>query len=313
MGFLVLASFASRTTRAAEPHAPLESYRVPPGCAPAAVFSARVAARTPLFERGGFSVSVEVGTEADGVHGHVSLARGARTTERAIAGASCDEVVDALALIVAISLDPNANTGPLPSPSPAARAPLRPPPPAREPVRARSRPWRWEAGFGFDAEGALAPRLAVGPRVGLRLSRPEPSALVSSLAATAARVDSGAVHPGPGELATFTLVSLRLEACSFGLASGALRLEPCLAAEAGSLSAAGTHPRGSRTAAVGWAAGAALGRAKLAVLDALSLQAAAGAVFPLSRYRFGFVGEPAVYETARAGLLLGIGLAVELR
>jgi hypothetical protein len=321
--FLVLGLFASRVARAQAQHSPLERYRVPPGCAPADAFSAQIAARTPLFRSGDVSVNVEVESRADGVHGHVSIARGARDTEREIAGASCDEVVEALALIVAISLDPNANIGPLPNARPVAPGPVAPGPvapgperlhaPAREPAHVSPQRWRLEPGFGFDAEGALAPRLALGPRLFLRLARSDPGALVSSLAVSAARLGSGSIHTGPEELAAFTLVALRFEACSFGFASGALRLEPCLVAEGGSVAAAGTHPRGSRTAAVGWAAGGALGRASFDVLNALSVQAAAGAVFPLSRYRFGFVGEPPVYETASAGFLLGLGFAVKFR
>lgn len=310
---LVLGLSASRVARAEEPRSPLESYRVPPGCAPAAAFLAQVAARTPLFKSGDVALNVEVEARRDGVHGRVSIAHGAHDTEREIAGASCDEVVEALALIVAISIDPNANTGPLPNPPPVAPAPPRARAADETPAPARSAPWRLHAAFGFDVEGGLAPRLALGPRVLVRWSRSDPSALVSSLAVSAARLDTGAVHTGVDEFAVWKVVAVRFEACSYGFASGALRLEPCLAAEGGSVSAAGSHPLGSRRSAVGWAAAGALGRAAYDVLNVLAVQAAAGAVFPLSRYSFGFAGEPPVYETARAGLVLGFGLAVRLR
>jgi len=300
--------------RSEEAPAPLVSYLGAPECPTATEFSDRVEARTRRYRSGNIAVEVELSlsgeTPGSGARGRVAVKQAGRLTERELRGRDCDEVVEALALIVAITIDPEADTRPHPreetppSPAPEAPSPLtrEPPPP----------PWGLRAGVALVIDGAIAPDPSFGQRAFVSFVRPSPEAPLSSVGAAVTLVRSGTVDVAPGESAAFEHFTVRLEGCSFGLQKGALRLEPCLFGEGGLLSAQGTHPAQSLTRTVGWAALGPLANASVTILPVLSLRADLGAVFALTRYRFAFIDEPAVVETPAVALTASLGLAVAL-
>lgn len=299
-------------------------YRAPESCPSAEQFSSQVAARTPLFFGGAaLSIRVELTEVPEGTHGRVELERDGKVTIRELAAARCSELVEALALVVAILIDPNADTGPVPTPDTApppaatpAPAPAPPPPPPRTqesgpasaPARSPShRRWVLEAGSGAVAESGVAPTLVVGPRffVGTWF----PGGIPSTLDLSVARLWSGRIEDGLGS-ATMVLDVLRLDACLFEWAEGAFSLEPCAGVEAGVLRVEGTHPAGSSSHSLFWGSAGAELRASASYRDVLRVSAEVGGGVPFVHYRFSFAGQPPLHETPLVGLFLGFGVAV---
>jgi hypothetical protein len=115
-GLAVVAACGSATSRACA-EGPLEGaavrYEAPAGCPSQSDFEARVRARGPSHAANGAApsslqrVHAKVRVQAGRASGSVAIAdaSGATTTRRIVA-ASCAEVVDALALIVALAVDP---------------------------------------------------------------------------------------------------------------------------------------------------------------------------------------------------------------
>jgi hypothetical protein len=319
----------------AEPaHADVE-YIAPAGCPPAEVFREQVAARTPVFREhaADYAVRVEIVGEPGGVLGRASLVLAGHAAERELRAARCEEVVEALALVVAILIDPNADTRPIavtatpPAAAPpavavpvAAPEPTRPEPPAERGPRsalvrpvATSRPeaprYRFVAGAHAAAEGAVAPELTLGPRVffGVDLNGgwPRPS----SLRLSGARLFSRRLRDGDGSV-KLALDVARADVCFVRLHEGRLALEPCAGVSAGILRVDSSHPLVGRDHRLFWADAGALVRASVAVVDRLAGEAEIGVDVPLVQYRYGFQSRPALFKTARVGMHLGLGLGV---
>jgi hypothetical protein len=310
---LLVATPARELRAEARAGSPLVAYRAPASCRSASAFSEQVAARTRLWQSAELAVQIELQATADGFSGRVSLERQGTRTEREISGTSCDEVVRALALIVAILIDPSADTRPLPAGAqpPEVMTGRREPLPALpEPTERTERNWFVYAGTEALLEGGLAPGLTPGLRIFAGVLHRSPAAVVSSLRLSALRLQSGSVPAGGVASAAFALTGVRLEICSFGVGSPALRLNPCLFGELGGLLAEGTHPAGSNSESQLWSAlGPAL-RGSLWHREILFVELEAGAVFPVTDYRFAFKDEPPVYETPVIAGEFGVALGV---
>jgi hypothetical protein len=292
---------------------PLASYDAPPECPTAAAFSARVEARTRLYRTEPVALDVALHAEggSGGTRGRLVVQHAGNVTEREIAGRDCDEVVEALALIAAITIDPTADTSPHPT-AHAEAPPAAAPAPTPTPVSEAPATWHVEPGVAFVVDGALAPDPSFGERAFVSYARDSPAAPLSALGLAATFVQSGTVSTGPDQSAAFELYTLRLEACTFGLARGILRLVPCVFGEGGVLRAQGTHPAESLDQRVGWAAVGPLGSLSARVLRVLDLRADLGAVVPLTRYRFRFIDEPTVTETPSVAVTAAVGVAVAI-
>ncbi|MEP7053464.1 MAG: hypothetical protein ABJB12_24075 [Pseudomonadota bacterium] len=142
--FALLGFFAARAAHADTQAPPAEAapellYEAPSECPDRAQFLAAVAARGGNFERPNagpelkFAVNVE--RRPDGFHASLSVQNGSATSNaREVSAPSCAEVLDALAVVTAIALNPPAaspsTTPPTPAPPPiATRPPAEPPPP----------------------------------------------------------------------------------------------------------------------------------------------------------------------------------------
>jgi hypothetical protein len=305
-----------------------------PGCPPAEVFAEQVAARTPVFREHAteHAVRVEIVSEPGGVLGRASLVLSGNLVDRELRAVRCEEVVEALALVVAILIDPNADTRPIAvasappadaapdpaptvPPTPAAKepAPKRPPPPksVRPPAPARPR----AAGYGFvagalvAAEGAAAPELMLGPRVFFGIDGYGEWPWPSSVRLSGARLFSRRLRDDGGS-AKLTLDLARLDACFVRLQEGRLALEPCVGADVGVLRVDASHPLGGHDHRLVWAAAGPLARASVTVLSPLMGVVEIGADVPLVQYRYAFEGRPAVFKTARVAMHLGFGLGL---
>jgi hypothetical protein len=188
-------SFVSRGSAAAPPEdEPVHlEYRAPATCQDDARFFARARSRAPRMRiaRSGERARmflVEIEQQASRTSGRLTIRDPeGRKTVREIEAKDCDEAVDALALIVALAVNPRAGAPEAPStvseetepvlaaPAQEASAPVAParvPTPGLAatpltPASARTAPlWTFRAGLAGFGIGAIAP----APLLGVRLS-----------------------------------------------------------------------------------------------------------------------------------------------
>ena len=308
--FPLVATFLSAPAAAAAPEPPKLEYRAFAGCPGAESFAGQVDARTPVWRASPppFDVRlVEVEPLPDGALGRVVLSHGGRETTREIRATNCAEALEALALIVAILLDPEADTRPHVV-ARIERAALPPPPPP--PPLAPSRPPYFVVGMEGSVVGGVGPELLLGPRVLIELGQRPPSRWFSSLRLSLLRAASPSVEQAGRGAAAFWLDTARLDGCVLRLSTDVASLEPCFGLEAGALTATSTNRDGSRSQTLGFVAADGLVRAALRYADTLLFHLELGAGLPATRYRFRFTGQAPLYTSAVVGLRAGIGVGL---
>jgi hypothetical protein len=203
----LLGAFLAKTASVAAQEAARVEYRAEGACPDEAAFLGRIRERTSRLkiERGpsaSRTFSVVVRPTGGGYAGRLTLREkpGVTSTEH-VAGATCEEVVDALALVLALAIDPEAaSVQPPPPPLP------RPPPPvAIAPVivdtkEAPERRWSLAATFGAGVTGAVAPAVLPTISASVELDAPLGRSVLSP--SVAAFVRHGAVHDQPGPQAS---------------------------------------------------------------------------------------------------------------
>lgn len=244
---------------------------------------------------------VEVETGAEGARGRVVLSGRGHETTRELRAATCAEAVEALALIVAILLDPEADTRPH-LPSRSARVPI----PRSEPGPVTPRVPYFAGGVEASALGGVAPEPMLGPRGFLEIGQRAPQPWFSSLRLSWFRAASASIQQSRGEAASFWLDTARLDGCALRWSNDIASVEPCIGVEAGVLTARSTH----RSRALGWAAASGLLRGALLYADTLTVHADLGFGVPLTRYRFRFSGQSPLYTSAEVGIRAGVGVGV---
>jgi hypothetical protein len=320
-------------------------YEAAQGCPDASVFLEEIQGRTSLARVAGpgdkaLAVRVRIAARGRGSSGRLDLGEGEDALTREVEGASCEEVVSALALITALAVDPHARTSPNgsasagvvvePAPPPVAAtapaavpaaAPTPPPrrgggprpllitgaPPTSRPRASTSSVRRWAIGARAAAALAVTPRPLLGG--GAFVERTFDGAWSTSVRLGAELAATGSFDVGPGG-ASFGRGVVRLEGCAFAQRMGSLEVMPCLGLEGGGIAAAGVLA-GSlidvRHAIVPWFAAGFVPRA---VVDfgAVALEVQGGPVFPAVRRTFTFDAPhyviyelPAVTWTAALG------------
>ncbi len=267
-----------------------------------------------------------------------------RELVRRVRPARCPDALEALSLVLLVSLDPDAELGeptgatpaaepegatateaaPSPSPSAGAARPVASakPEPSREPADrdareresepeasgtgARYRPF---AGAFGSVRGGPAPGWMPGFGVFAGVLGPGfPSEFAARLSASRHRRSGFRVEQGAAE---FELDAVRLELCPVGLRLGAAFFHACLDGELGELEAAGSGLPDSRAAGRPWRALGVSGWGGLRPWPVLELSLAGGLEHPLVRDRFEFNPE-VFHEVGPVGgwLSLGVGLSI---
>ena len=291
-------------------------YRASDGCPDSATFMAAVhqrAARARLALPGEgartFVVVVDAGPPASG---QVTIRQdGQSQGSRHMQAESCAEVADALALVVALAVEPIGSPPPAPAPHsdplPTVQSP------AGGDSRAQSQPRQeasvkgvYFAGADFAAVTGVAPSVLLGasPFVGWLATGVsiQPSARIAF-----ERTASGTLGVQGGD-AVFTWTVGRLDACPLGGARGTLRLAACARLEAGTLEVSGRGNLGTQTQLVPWVAAGPVGRAEWSPFPVAFLDAEVAFLVRATTDRFFFLPDTTVYQVPLLGVGGGVGI-----
>jgi len=271
---------------------------------------------------------VTVSVDAQGAVGTLEVVKGGKPSVRHMRAASCEEVIDALALVAAVILDPNASTKPIGSPPPATTkspaAPTAPPttaaratPTHTEPSTATAEPslavppasgapatsgehgtagrLRLLAGLRLLVTQGVAPDIVpgAGAFVGVRYDT-EGSVWSPLVLAGVWFAESGTVESrlDDGRLlgtAEFGWRAFELIGCPLRTpVTGPIAVMPCVGIEAGQLSATGEAAKNGDTRSATWLATTAALKLLWTPIDVLEFDLAAGGFLSLSRDDFYF-------------------------
>jgi hypothetical protein len=282
------------------------------------------------------SPRLQVGLRAidSGFAGQLQLRRADGTQyDREVRGASCAEVANALAFVLALALgvdDPAAvaaeppNSTPEPPPpaapvsppkkiTPAPAAAPRPHEPPRHPLRSL---WAFGGGVELGARAGLAPSWALVESAFLEARRASSSPFGLSFRAGFENMPTVSLSTVHGTTA-FSWRAARLEACPVRLRLfPPLELEPCAGVHLGQVRGSG-QPVGNGTArsqSKPWFDGLAALRRELSVTRGLTLHVAGQVLLPFTRYLFAFDGpSTTVYQVPGVASAGFVGLAGHFR
>lgn len=167
--------------------------------------------------------------------------------DRTISAATCEEALDALALMVAIALDPEGFAAASPSEEPNRASPR------VESTQAAPPGDRWQGslGAGVQAQGAAAPEWLLGPELAAGLHWLRESVWSPSLRVGLSRVQGDEMRAEGGS-ASFELGALSVDACPTRVAISAISLRPCLFGTYGRLRARGADTLDPRSVDRPW-------------------------------------------------------------
>jgi hypothetical protein len=299
-----------------------------PGCATRDDLVGRIGARSTRirFSEGqggaGPALRAEIAPRRAGVVAvllTVDVGGGAPPTARRVTAMSCEEAVDALAVMIVVLLDPAAILGPTPpppGPPPPPPGPVAAPPPRAEaPAEPAPPDARWRFGVGAAGQGISgpAPRGMLGAAIDLRLARTRPSP--GSAWSWSPSLRLGLAHhrladwAAAGGHAAFAVDGLELDLCPLALEVWRLTGAACVMALASRVSARGfdTFVPESHDELLAVLGGAGLLGLRLARHVALQVTLSAGP--PLWRDAFAF--RPAVfYRVAPVVVTGGVGMGL---
>jgi hypothetical protein len=287
-------------------------YRAPAECPSGADFSAQVATRTAVWlaPSSSFAVTVAIDRSAQGFVGRITFARAEQPTVRELQAADCNELVQALAFIVAVLVDPQASVTPLAAPVEPPMSLASPTPASPPPSRAlAARSW-FIAGPEAAFETPLTHYGAIAERLFFGLGRGERTLALSSARLSLGRLGAHASSAISAAQADFVLETARLEGCLFRVGERGLALEPCPFVELGRLQAVGLHRGGNVTSNQLWASVGLALRPTWTVSRRLVLGVGLGLELPLDRYRFAFTGEPELTRTPDAAFEASLSLGL---
>jgi hypothetical protein len=293
-----------------------------------------------------FDVDVSAGGNRSGGVLRITALDGS-VAQRAVAGATCAEVVSALALMTALAIDPSGTAGesagaktsadpsaasppegpdaggssgpPVAPPDPPGAATLAPSPSAESPVAARgpsaSSAARWGMGVDGQATGALLAQWGFGGGAFVEVEAGDVGPFVPSARASVfATMTSAAFGTGIG--AELVWLFGRMEVCPWRVPRGGpLTLGVCASLDAGVL-----HSKGAGLPTVGteahlWLAPGALARAQWSIARDFWIEASGGVTVPLERYglyyqRTGGLTDAQASQIAAVGAVITLGTGV---
>jgi hypothetical protein len=226
----------------------------------------------------GFVFRIALYEERGQLRGRLSLREeSGRETVRTVPGASCDEVVTALAVIAAVLVDSDAGLNRAPEPEAGARA-----------QDAELGALSAGAGVGFLRQGGVAPstRSGLGIEADIAL---ETASLISPLFALSYNYTLSESVATPSGTASLKWWALRSSLCPVTWPlHGPLRLRACGIFDVGELEGTGERTELPATESMTWLALGGSGRLSVVPFAGLALMLEAGLFAPLARDRFYF-------------------------
>jgi hypothetical protein len=341
--FLALTSRSAGTLAANADEPVVLEYSAPAGCESRESFGREIARRAPrarFVEAGDASRRFRVQIVRDGTTFRADLevrSRDGDPLTRRVSTETCDQATRALALTVALSIDPHASMAPIdrppaaqepapaeaPPPAPAASptgpteaatpppTDKTPPPPApaapsSPPAVTRARvPSNWVLSLGADGEalfGVATPLLAFGGHAEVARRR-GPSARVSFRRSLVHSVAAGGVS------ASFDWTFVRVDACPLRFGR-AIELAPCAFTDLGELHAQGFGTAASVERQRPWVNVGLLARAQWH-FHGLTASADAGLAASINRESFAFQPSPLIYELPALVPVVGLSFGAE--
>lgn len=267
-------------------------------------------------------VIVRIGEANGSFDGELTIRqRTGQEEQRRVPGSTCEEVVRAMALITALSIDPLALTDPIedipaPAPSPPPVSEVEPERPTVEPPRPLVRatpaePWRLGVVVGAETMLGAAPNPLWGGALGLQLSKgrsPGPPWVRLDAGWSKAAAESTTF----GE-ASFDLFRVRLSSCPAAFEFGkGWAAGPWFWLEAGWLNAQGSGVAHPSDASIVWGAGGVGGRVELDLSPSWFAAAQVSPTFPFVRDSFYFESAPAFHQVKAVGLVGGLDVGLVL-
>jgi hypothetical protein len=329
-------------------------YRAPANSCPStSSFTADVLRRTPTAraaatgeEARTFVIVIE--PRAAAFAGSLTVREGADVTvARRVVANRCSEVADALALSIALAVDPTAltrtepgavsgQTGEGPGATTAgsetrstgsertaerrksrADVPATELPAERTPGEAPAVPrsakhWSYALLFGPDLRSGNSPRPALGGSASLE-ARPPGTSSLGAIGAELGFLQSF-TQAVDGASSSFQFVLARPYVCwTVARPWPALRVMPCFVAELGLVTGRGSDLPEPATERRFWAAAEIPLRAELELSARSLLGISAGVVLPATRYRFSFLDpETPIYDIPPVGFAVGVKFGVRL-
>jgi len=248
---------------------------------------------------------------------------------RSIEAADCEQALDGLALVTAVTLDPTAmarqnpsdvTLGPkasTPKPPEAKPAPTTIPetagaaPPASKPLApSRPRAW-WDLSLGGTGVRGPAPGWMVGAEGSIRATWPSESPLSPSLRLSISfQQDRG--FKADGGIADFSLLGVAFDACPFTLTSGPVEMRSCGVGMVGMLRSSGRMTASPEIHYRPWYAAGASSTVDLLLGDHIALPLRVFALFPALRDTYQF-SPSAFYRTPVVSFGLTASLSVRFR
>ncbi|MES1188530.1 MAG: hypothetical protein ABUL60_32240 [Myxococcales bacterium] len=325
VGLLGALAAGSRGAHAAPAVVVALDYSAPDSCPRASSFREQVLARTSRVSfaepssNAALVWKVEIAETSGGSRGKLRVvAQQPSPLEREVHAARCEQVVDALALVAALSVDPDASLTAREKPTPAAPPPVKPAatapalrtkPPATRPSSEPGSSTRLSLGLMLTARTGLAPELAWAPRPSVGLSFRSRTGYTWGLAvsATLAR-GHAAVDVGQAD---FTWSLARLEAFPLRVRYRSWRFDPLVFVEAGQLRARGVAVLPVAEARRPAVFVGALGRLSYLAFDLLWFGLEGGGSAALVRDRFYLFETTTVFRVPAVGGYLGAGVGLE--
>jgi hypothetical protein len=322
LGLSAIGAFGvTSPTQAQEPEEETHiEYSVPLGCPSEDAFLVQVRARTSRFVETGDAIHartffISIARSDHAVSGHLVVrSAGGEQSVRDVAGNRCEDVVAAMALIVALDLDPNASTSPFAPPTASSQQAANVPGAELSPEHARASTFsRWSIGLGIHAalDGGLAPRPLLGASFFVEADGPPRGLFVPTVRVAFERATSAADAAGHGPSANFVWTAGMVEACPARWTSGSLGVSPCIRVEGGLIEAAGANIDPARSDRRPWLAAGIGAEGRWFFFTPLFLDAEVGARFPLVRTRYFFQPNNAtLYDTPLVGWTAGAGIGM---
>ena len=272
-------------------------YEAPSGCPDEQAFYAAIEARTALVRpaREGETARVfrvRVTVDRSGSVGELrAVEEGRDTTGRRVEAPTCDEVVQALALTVALSIDPMASiapTRPPPAPPASSSAPPPPPPPKRS-APAAATPAPRSFGFELGVEAVIAhplePYLHAGGAIVAGVDWPYAGVLTPSIQLGVGQLRNDLLSTPADAALALTTAAITLCPTRFVL-SEKFDARLCARGEGGVLAGRGRDVLAPRTTTRSWWSAGISGQGRFALWSNLELALDAGIMVPLVHRQF---------------------------